>query len=162
MKRHFVHIYHTMRSKFAVDAESHKDAIDKAQEIFLLSSPVRSGMMGLVTPSMELDVHAQVGLGYLLSEDADEVTGFLVDEVGDEGHENSLFYDERGDVILLGHGPMSVSLDSRERDTILAALRLWQRIGGEGTDELDIATCGGEHDGLDNAGIDALCERLNK
>jgi hypothetical protein len=56
----------------------------------------------------------------------------------------------------------ALSLDPMERDTILAALRFWQRLGGEGTAEWDIATCGGEHNGLDDLLVDVLCERLNK
>ena len=48
-----------------------------------------------------------------------------------------------------------------ERDSVLAALRLWQWQAGAPVGIVEIATNGGEHDGLDDSEIDALCERLN-
>lgn len=60
---------------------------------------------------------------------------------------------------------MAITIDSpEERDTILAALRLWQekvQVGDVGGVLLDIANNGGQHNGLDLEGIDDLCERLN-
>lgn len=51
---------------------------------------------------------------------------------------------------------------NRETATILAALRFWQREGvGFDYSEDDIASNGGEFDSLDEAEIDALCERVN-
>lgn len=51
---------------------------------------------------------------------------------------------------------------SRELATILAALRMWQRLGvGQECEEQDIATVGGEIKPLHDHDIDDLCERLN-
>lgn len=56
-------------------------------------------------------------------------------------------------------------ISPEERDTILAALRLWQDFReGHPADEpklRDIATNDGAHEMLSFAAIDALCERLN-
>lgn len=64
---------------------------------------------------------------------------------------------------------MSFSIfNDRERDTIVAALRFWQRDmkrpWRQGGDEIDLAENGrkGEKAALSVAEIDALCERLNK
>ena len=157
MKRHFVHIYHTVRSKFAVDAENH--AIAKADALFPDSTIVRSGAAGLVYPYMPLSDHQKVGVGYLCSEDAEERLGYLVDEVGDTEYANTRNYNADGK--SLQSQDKAVSIVGPERDTVLAALRLWQRLGGSGSEEWDIATNGGSHEGLDNDAVDALCERLN-
>lgn len=56
--------------------------------------------------------------------------------------------------------PMLVSTE--ERDTILAALRYWQRYGrGSNTPEMDIALNGRET-ALSDEAIDELCERINR
>lgn len=159
MKRHFVHIYHTVRSKFAVDAENHADAIAKADALFPHSVIPTQGVMGMVTPAMELDLHERVGTGYLLSEDANEVTAYVVDEVGDTEYVNTRNYGADGEPLQSRDG--LVSIVGPERDTVLAALRLWQRLGGANSEEWDIATNGGSHEGLDDDAVDALCERLN-
>lgn len=65
-------------------------------------------------------------------------------------------------------------LDPRERDTILAALRLWQHAldgnvlltnlicGGDTLEELRSEIACGDHDNpLSQDEIDALCERVN-
>lgn len=55
----------------------------------------------------------------------------------------------------------ALDLSTRERDTILAALRYWQREGwrSEGH-EHDIASENG--DPLDSSEINDLCERINQ
>jgi hypothetical protein len=58
---------------------------------------------------------------------------------------------------------MKINVSSRELDTILAALRLWQRESAHIADGdggiLEIAE---EHgDSLTNADVNELCERLN-
>lgn len=56
----------------------------------------------------------------------------------------------------------AASIGVRELATILAALRLFQRLPSEMSEpENDIATDGGEFAALSLAEIDALCERLN-
>ncbi|KAA0573418.1 hypothetical protein [Azospirillum sp. Sh1] len=59
-----------------------------------------------------------------------------------------------------------MKITNQERDTILAALRFYQSKGmgdpfNRPDDIHDIATNGGDGISLDDAGIDALCERLN-
>lgn len=60
------------------------------------------------------------------------------------------------------------TLTARERDTVLAALRLWQEpasmaeIGSQQANDLGtIATNCGRHVMLDMDEVDDLCERLN-
>lgn len=58
--------------------------------------------------------------------------------------------------------PKGLELTERERDTIIAALRYWQRSDSAETEaESAIATNGGERDSLQVNEIDALLERLN-
>jgi hypothetical protein len=70
-------------------------------------------------------------------------------------------------------GPTSlIRLTGLERDTILAALRLWQRHiepqGGvaevlcDNRELIQIATNGGQHEKLTAKQIDQLCEDLNQ
>ncbi len=62
---------------------------------------------------------------------------------------------------------VTFEFSSEERDTILAALRLWQdqkRFGPDARineDLIDIATNGGQHEELSLDAIDALCEAIN-
>ncbi|MDE4297165.1 hypothetical protein PXK56_18430 [Phaeobacter gallaeciensis] len=58
---------------------------------------------------------------------------------------------------------ITVELTGRERDTILAALRHYQRVPKhEILDLVDIATNGDEHVALSGEEIDTLCEELNQ
>lgn len=52
-------------------------------------------------------------------------------------------------------------LTGRERDTVLAALRLWQRVERELMPEYDIACDGGTVRPCTPDEVDELCERLN-
>ena len=58
-----------------------------------------------------------------------------------------------------------IRVTARERNTILAALRLWKDdLIGESPDDAmleDIASDGGRHDKLTDEDIDTLCERIN-
>ena len=53
----------------------------------------------------------------------------------------------------------NITLTDQETAIIIAALRQWQ--DGTDADLMDIATNGGEYGALDDAQIDALCERIN-
>lgn len=54
------------------------------------------------------------------------------------------------------------NLTDRERATVLAALRMWQRLGvGQDCPEQDIANNDGDITPTLDSDIDALCERLN-
>ena len=56
---------------------------------------------------------------------------------------------------------MIVKLTTRERDTVVAALRRW--LGYPAAREADsIATNGGKHKPLDNSEIERLCKRITK
>lgn len=56
----------------------------------------------------------------------------------------------------------AINLTDRERDTVLAALRYWQRSDSAETEnESMIATRDGEQDALQADEIDDLCERIN-
>lgn len=53
-------------------------------------------------------------------------------------------------------------IEDRELNTVLAALRYWQRCGDFGGGGIqDIATNGGTEQALESDEIDTLCERLN-
>ena len=56
---------------------------------------------------------------------------------------------------------MNMEFNAVERDTILAALRLWQRTKEIPQGILDIATNGGAHAVIEDNDIDELCERIN-
>ena len=59
----------------------------------------------------------------------------------------------------------SIRLTAPERDTILAALRVWQgyvRRGIANAETKAIATNNGEHELLSIEGIDLLCQDLNQ
>lgn len=60
----------------------------------------------------------------------------------------------------------SYRISAEERDTILAALRVYQQVydqtGGDlPNDILAIATNGGPHEPIDLESVDTLCERIN-
>ena len=64
--------------------------------------------------------------------------------------------------------PENIHLTDSETATILAALRTYQRMKDNlpmtdswKNDIQAIATGGGEHDQMENAEIDSLCEKLN-
>lgn len=71
MPRYNVHCYHVVRSLFKdIEAESHEDAIE-------------------ATRHMDFQLAAE-------SEDAEEVTGWLVDVVGDDDYSNSIGFEADG------------------------------------------------------------------
>lgn len=57
---------------------------------------------------------------------------------------------------------MNTTLTPRQLGAVLAALRLWQRLGeSQGRPEFGIATNEGEFEPLDDSEIDGLCETIN-
>lgn len=52
--------------------------------------------------------------------------------------------------------------DPRERDTILAALRYWQREGLRGDPRAELAIASEHGDALSLDEVDSLCERINR
>jgi len=168
--RYFVHIYHVVRSKMLVEADDHKQAIEKAdgglneasKRLFFerLSSLDEEKRMAPHFEASDLPYHLQ-------TESAEEVTGYMVDEVGDEEYDNSRFYNSAGVLEDAGASHLMRTTPA-ERDTILAALRYWQRNVAERSfrastlPEWEIALNGnGDEYPLTPEGIDDLCERLN-
>ena len=163
--RCFVHIYHTFRSKFAVDADDHERAIAKATAMLAAAPHIQCGVMGLVTPGMPIEYHAAVGNGFLEAADAEEILGYMVDEVGDEQYERTRSYSSDGQPHSSDAPPCAYGLSTEELNTVLAALRRHQdALTGQECDERllqSVATNGDTHQPLSAEQIDALCERLN-
>lgn len=61
----------------------------------------------------------------------------------------------------MGEPALSLAVSVRELDTILAALRLWQREQDTLHDRELLAIAGEHGRALDNDEIDALCVRIN-
>ena len=77
-RRHFVHVYTTIRIKVAVDAEDHRSAMAAADA--LVFGAIRAVKLNPVTSAV-------VDADY-----ADEVTEYLVDEASDPVFERSRSY----------------------------------------------------------------------
>lgn len=109
-----VHMYYVMRSKFCgIEADSHEAAIDKVH-------------------NFELDPDE--------TEDADEVVGWLVDQVGDQDFENSISFEADG-VTRVNIKTWWVSYDDSDGNNFdlmvraydkKDALALWREYYGEG------------------------------
>lgn len=69
-RRHFVHVYAVIRIKVEVDAHNHRSAMEAADELLF-----GGGLAVRLTPAAQ---------GILDAEYAAEVTGYLVDEDGDD------------------------------------------------------------------------------
>jgi hypothetical protein len=80
-KRHYVHVYATIRVKVAVDANNHDEAMRLADHL-LFEKEKSLGVRLIPTTEAVLD-----------AEYAEEVTGYLVDEHDDPEYARSRFYD---------------------------------------------------------------------
>lgn len=74
--------------------------------------------------------------------------------------------DQQLDRLLAGPYENVITIDPQERNTILAALRYYQKQGMGDPDNREdwiheIATDGENQISMDDAGIDALCEKVN-
>lgn len=78
LRRHHVHVYATIRVKVAVDAPDHLAAMQQADAVLC-----DHGLAVRLTPTNER---------VLVAEFAEEITGYLVDEVGDENYARSRVY----------------------------------------------------------------------
>jgi hypothetical protein len=81
---------------------------------------------------------------------------------------NSVMFELLGDDVQPEEQPeelVTLQVTEAQRDTILAALRLWKNdLVGESPDNAmldDIATNGGQHEKLDDEAVDVLCEAIN-
>ena len=99
-QRYYVHVYHVVRSKFAVTADNQDAAMRVADELMGDAPSAHLHIPGLVSATtFSADIEDKVGDGFLYAEDAEEVTGYLVDEIGDEEYEKSQFYDPAREVL---------------------------------------------------------------
>jgi hypothetical protein len=100
--RHYVHIYASVRVKIAVDADSHAEAIAAATDHFsssghaLLNRYVRDERQVTETPQV---VHTEY---------ADDISGYLVDEAGDDDFQRTRNYEANGEPV----GPAAPSAES--------------------------------------------------
>ena len=161
MKPFFVHVYYVVRSKVGVLANDHEEAMKKADEMLPdIHKRLEFSTCGCVNTQRDIaSDHKNLPI-HFDTESAEEVTGYMVDEVGDEQYERSVSYDasyerEQSDLKTL-------KVTGEERDTMLAALRFWQRQGNTSDlPEWDIAA-NGRDNFLDDGDIDNLCERINR
>jgi len=96
--RYNVHVYAVVRIKVAVHANDHQEAMEAADDILARNADLLQWYK--VPPELEASIQAPM---ILHCESAEETVGYLVDEDGDDEHENSRFYDEerrpvKGDV----------------------------------------------------------------
>lgn len=172
--RYFVHVYRTVRSKFLIEAEDPKQAMELADaELHVANDRLAYEYFPpSISPEQEAMRIAQLDPGFhLATEDAEDTTAYLIDIVGDEGFERSENFEGDG-TPYDSERQKKLPVSSRERDTILAALRLWQHTqedsitfvnGAEDMmDEIiEIANNGGTVEPLTPGEVDALCERIN-
>lgn len=156
----FVHVYHTVISKFGIEAKDHAEAMDKAdvqlqeaiERLEFDAFPTLEQDKAVCASAINLPIHLATG-------SADEVTGYMVDELGDDEYERTVEYEADGTVFGVRK---PYRLTSAERDTILAALRCYQQTldkGGVSPELLEIANDSGQM--LDSEAIDGLCEGIN-
>lgn len=87
MTQFHVHIYHVVRTKVSIEAEDQVDAMKKADEFIPDLGSANTNV------SFEAE-HLFQGHGTVHhTENAEEVVGYLVDEVGDEEFERTVSYD---------------------------------------------------------------------
>lgn len=86
MNQYYVHVYHVVRTKISIEAENHVDAMKKADEF----------IPNIVRSNIPFEAESQFqGHGTIHhTESAEEVTGYLVDEVGDTEYQNTRSYDD--------------------------------------------------------------------
>lgn len=159
----FVHVYFVVRAKIGVPKiTSLAGAIEAADKMMPeVARRIQFDIGGDVNHERDM-VRDATGPLLLQIEDGEETVGYLIDDVEDENYEKSLFLDRDAN-----EQPPNCSLTKaitpQERDTILAALRMWQRCGHEASYDEWIIARGGQDEGkpLDEHAIDALCVRLN-
>ncbi|WIW89938.1 hypothetical protein K3M67_06565 [Sphingobium sp. V4] len=77
-RRHFVHVYAVIRVKVAVDARDHHSAMKTADDLLFAN-----GLAVRLVPAAQTVLEAEY---------AEEVTGYLVDEAGDDEFVRSRSY----------------------------------------------------------------------
>ncbi|MGE8141757.1 hypothetical protein ACQKOE_07265 [Novosphingobium sp. NPDC080210] len=94
MPRYYVHRYDVIRIKVAVDAESQLEAMKAADEFLSYSSnyPIHEHSIASTYEGEIAKVEERGVPCFMHYEQAEEVTGYLVDEAGDEEYANSIYY----------------------------------------------------------------------
>ncbi len=77
-RRHFVHVYAVIRVKVAVDARNHHSAMNAADDLLFAN-----GLAVRLVPAAQAILDAEY---------AEELTGYLVDEAGDDAFARSRAY----------------------------------------------------------------------
>lgn len=85
MTQYFVHVYHAVRTKISIEADSHEAAMKAAYEF------VPDLASENVPFEAERDFQGHGTIHH--TESSDEVLSYLVDEVGDEEYHNTAAYD---------------------------------------------------------------------
>ncbi len=116
LKPYFVHRYDVVRVKVAVKATDQKDAMLKADEFLAQNYPLRDWSANPTLQEDELQATSRFAtLPLALSyEHAEETTGYLVDEVGDDDYGKSNHYDH--DMQLADGKPATVNPAAEEGD----------------------------------------------
>ena len=96
MPRFYVHRYDVVRIKVAVDAEDHASAIKAADEALAQGYLGQNLTREWISPEFEALVEAPC---VIHMEPAEETTGYLVDEAGDEEYSKTQSYDAEGKLI---------------------------------------------------------------
>jgi len=112
MRKYNVHVYHLVRSRVnGVEAKDMEQACEKAWDLHWHEL---QGFIGH-QPTPESGDWDDAPDGVCYTEDAEEVHGYLVDIVGDENYEHSVYYERNED------GEFEVtemkSYDQRKRDS---------------------------------------------
>lgn len=87
--KYFVHRYDVVRVKVAVEADDQKRAMIAADEYLALNHP-------LINKYSHMEGDQYPAPKWLEIEGAEEITGYLVDEVGDEEYSKTRSYDSAG------------------------------------------------------------------
>lgn len=94
--RYFVHVYRTVRSKILIDAANHREAMEKADES--LEEANRRLQYEYFSPLVSVPEERKIceqleAPFHLATDDAEETTAYMIDELGDEEYHNSVTYD---------------------------------------------------------------------
>lgn len=163
MNKYFVHIYHTVRSKFAVEAASQEEAMKKADELLPEACKrLEYDRIGCINTERDIARDRANLPIFFETHSAEEVTGYMVDELDDTEYERTVNYDASGRPNI---GESNYGMTPRERDNVLAALRVYDdwRCGRPIDREMieEIASNGGINPLFSAVELDALCERIN-
>lgn len=103
VKKYFVHRYDVVRVKVAVEARSQQEAMQKADDYLATNHPIRNCYHS-VGDDEKIAQHYGFPTWLHYEEPGQEVTGYLVDEFGDQNYERSQEYTpDHEPITLLSH-----------------------------------------------------------